>query len=169
MTDEESTTPADRLVYEAREKMWYAREMYNDQGVDGYASEETHKLLASKLLNYQDALLEHRDEKVLDHEWPDVVDEIRRRRGETVEVERSGAGRTNCSVSITRPAVLEIPVEEIVAATHKLDDIAKDLGFGSGVRDQTPHNEVSHKDLRALVSTRGQSDAEEALPDGGEQ
>lgn len=166
--DEQSDREPRRMIYEIRRRVQAARNRYWTEGVDGSVSNETHRELAVAALQYHDVLHEFRGESIIDEgDFPDISP-IEDRIGRKVNrpVQSPGLGRPTESQPV--PAVTEIGVEQLVQITEDLDDLAKKLGFGAKADERTPHNEVDHDDLRALLGNRGQEEALEKLP-GGEE
>jgi sugar phosphate isomerase/epimerase len=155
-----------RLIYEMRRRVQMARNRYWDEGVEGRTSPETKKSLAKAAVKYWDVLYEFRSETVLDDEdFPDMT-EITSRLGQQTAVWVESAGRKRGSVRKQQPAIAELDAEYLLELTEELDDLAKRLGFGATAREATPHNEIGHDDLAALLEARGQDEAREKIPGG---
>ena len=168
MSEERDDHEPRRMIYEVRRRVQAARNRFWSEGVDGSVSSDTHRELAVAALQYHDVLYEFRDESIIEEgDFPDISP-IEERIGRKVQkpVKSAGLGRPVKMQAV--PAVTEIPVEQLVQATEDLDDLAKKLGFGAKAAERTPHNEVDHDDLRALLDHRGQDQALEKLPGGGD-
>ncbi|CAI49734.1 uncharacterized protein NP_7010A (plasmid) [Natronomonas pharaonis DSM 2160] len=164
--DERQDRAPRRMIHDMRRRVQMVRNQYWDEGVEGQVSVQTHKELAAACIQYYDVLYEFRDESVLDDgDFPNIAP-LRQRLGQRVERHQPSAGRGRGVSTQTVPAITEIPVEEILQLTEDLDDLAKKLGFGAQARETTPHDDIGHEDLAALLEARGQDDALEKVPGG---
>ena len=166
MSDEDGSDAAPKaLIYEMRRQVQTARNQYWRQGAYGTCTDETHIRLAEVAVEYADVLHEYRDEMILDDgDMPDM-DALRDRIGKKIERFEEAPGRTSALRSVSVPAVLEIPAEDIVQKTKELDDLAKKLGFSAAARNKTANTESTQDDLVHLLTARGQEKALENLPD----
>jgi hypothetical protein len=109
-------------------------------------------------------LSNYEDETVLDDgDIPDI-DPIRDRLGHTTTVVGQRAGRGRGSQRQTVPAVDELDFWYLEGVANDLEAAAKKLGFWASAKEQTPHDDPDHDDLKALLEARGQDDAIENLP-----
>lgn len=154
------------IITEKRMQVQQARDRMSNEGVNGEFSDQTHRLLAARAVQYFDVLHEYRSETAIkDAEWPDI-NKIRSRLGKTRAVIETSGGRGVGVATRQVPAVTAVPIHEILNVTKQLDDIAKDLGFSEPATETTPHDEADHDDLRGLVDLRSQDQALEELPGG---
>lgn len=168
MSDDDRDDPQPkRMIYEIRRRVQAARNQYWAEGVDGEISNQTHRELAIACLQYYDVLYEFRGESVLDEgDFPDISI-IRDRVGHRVPQRQEQPGLSRPAKTTMVPAVTMVPVDRILDLTEDLDDLAKKLGFAAKAAETTPHNDIDHDDLRALLANRGQDEALEKVPGGG--
>ncbi len=134
-------------------------------------SVETKRRLAEALANYRDQLVDHRGDTSLKEPWDDrepdvdIVDDLLE---QTVKVTSSSdwAGRAKQQ---SVPAVAKLDAKHLIEIGKELDAIAKELGFGANTRDTTPEDEADLGDLRALLKSRGQTEALKNLPGSGSE
>jgi hypothetical protein len=163
--DQPSARPAARVIYRTRERVQEVRNRYHRERVFGGVSDATHRELATVALQYRDVLAEHSDEGVVKDKWEESgVDNLEALVGQTQTVEEVAPGRTSNTQTVTKPAVLTVPLVEIYHATKELDSLAKELGLAADVREKTPEDEGTLEDLYHLLGRRGQTDAQERLP-----
>jgi len=135
-TDRDDPEPR-QMIYEIRRRVQAARNRYWAEGVDGEVSDETHRELATAVLQYHDVLYEFRNESVLNTgDWPDIA-EIRERVGRKARQRTQQGGLSRPSTVTLVPAVTQVPIEDILQASEDLDDLAKTLGFGAKADTQT--------------------------------
>ena len=126
-----------QMIYEIRRRVQAARNRYWAEGVDGEVSDETHRELATAVLQYHDVLYEFRNESVLSPgDWPDIA-EIRERVGRKARQRTQQGGLSRPATVTLVPAVTQVPIEDILQASEDLDDLAKTLGFGAKADTQT--------------------------------
>jgi hypothetical protein len=167
--DQPSARPAARVIYRTRERVQEVRNRYHRERVHGGVTDPTHRELAIVALQYRDVLAEHSDEGVVRDKWEESgVDNLEALVGQTRTVDEVAAGRTSNTRSVSKPAVLTVPHSQIYHATKELDSLAKELGLAASVREQTPEEEATMNDLRGLLKARGQTEAIELLPGGGD-
>jgi len=95
---------------------------------------------------------------------PDV-EPLRDRLGhETKQLQQSSAGLKRGGGYDWQPAVLDVAVEDILELLDQLDDAANKLGFSASATEKLPNDRASEDDLKALLETRGQSEAVDNLP-----
>jgi len=158
---------AERLIHEAREEAFAVRKLFTRQAVRGETDPETKRRLAAAAYEYWDVLYEHRDEMVLDEgDFPDIGP-IESRLGQRVQMPAASARRGGGHTLRSVPAVNELDDWYLIRVTKQLDDCRKKLGFGATVREKTPHDDIGHDDLAALLDNRGQDEALDKVPGGG--
>lgn len=165
-TDEDkASTPAARLIFTTRERMQMIRNRFHAERVRGGVTDETHRDLATAALQYRDVLSEHAEESVVREQWEQSgVDGLERLVGETQQIGVEAPGRTSNTQTVTQPAVLAVPAEEIYLATKALDSLAKELGFAAATRERTPEDNGDEQDLARILGGRGQAPSLERLP-----
>ena len=153
MSDDDRGDPQPkRLIYDIREHVQRVRNRFWEEGVNGQFNPQTKRLLATAAIQYWDVLYEFRDETVLnDGDFPDVSP-VRSRIGETTEVLGESNRRGGGQEMRTVPAVTELDDWYLIELTESLDDLAKRLGFGATAKDTTPHDDIGHEDIAALLS-----------------
>lgn len=167
--DEQAAQPAKRVIFGTRERVQEVRNIYHRERVNGSVSPATHRELATAALQYRDVLAEHSEEGVVRDKWEESgVDGLETLVGETRVVEVEAPGRTANTRTERKPAVLTVPHYQIYQATKALDTLAKELGFAASAREKTASEEASMSDLRGLLKGRGQKEAMQFLPGGGE-
>lgn len=163
--DDQTASPAKRLIFATRERVQMVRNRYHAERVAGGVSDETHRELATVALQYRDVLSEHSENEIVAEKWEDSgVDGLETLVGQTRAVEIEAPGRTQNTQTVMRPAVLSVPAEDIYRATKQLDLLALELGFAASTREKTSHTTTDPDDLEALLTARGQTQALENLP-----
>jgi hypothetical protein len=168
MSDDDRGDPQPtRMIYDMRRYVQQIRNRFWEEGVDGQFSPRTKRDLAAAAIQYWDMLYEFRGEHVLEEgDFPDISP-VRSRIGETTEV-LSQSKRRGGGVGVERaPAVSELDDWYLLELTEDLDDLAKRLGFAANAREATPHDDIDHSDLAALLEARGQDEALDKVPGGG--
>jgi len=127
-----------QMIYEIRRRVQAARNRYWAEGVDGEVSDETHRELATAVLQYHDVLYEFRNESVLSSDdWPDIA-EIRERVGRKARQRTQQGGLSRPATVTLVPAVTQVPIEDVLQLSEDLDDLAKTLGFAAAVEATRP-------------------------------
>lgn len=138
MNDERDDPQPKQLIYEMRRRVQRARNHYWRDGVNGQVSQDTHLELAEAVVEYWDVLYEFRDESILNEgDFPDIK-EVRSRLGKTTQVPQEAPGDTSNKELVEQPAVMDIPTRRLVEISKRLDDLAKQLGFGASVSEKRP-------------------------------
>jgi len=135
------------LIYEMRRQMQAARNRYWQQQVTGSISEQVHQELATRLVQYHDVLHEFRDHA---NDWPDIS-AVRERLGREVEVQTEGTGLGRGWQLERRPAITQIPAEQLVEMSKQLDDIACDLGFSAPVTEGPDKDVISQEVVKSTL------------------
>jgi hypothetical protein len=162
--DDDRDSKPTRLIYEMREHVQRVRNRVWDAGVDGELSVENKRLLAKAAIKYWDVLYEFREATVLSKDdFPDISP-VRSRIGKTTQVSAPSPRRGDAENFKPAPAVDELPQDYLIELTEDLDDLARKLGFGASERDATPHDDIGHDDLAALLEARGQDEALDKVP-----
>jgi hypothetical protein len=145
------------FVAEIRRALW-------ERGSDGVFDERLKRKLAAAAVSYYEALQIYKGETVVDDDdFPDmrpIRDRMFREKRVRTRCKRAGDGYTYKTV----PAVSELNGEYIIDVTEQLDRLAKQLGFEPSARDTTPHDDIGHDDLAALLDNRGQDEALDKIP-----
>lgn len=165
MSDDDSGDPQPkRLIYDMRARVQQIRNRFWEEGVGGQFSATTKRDLAVVAIQYWDMLYEFRDEQVLDEgDFPDITP-VRSRIGKTTEVLADSPRRGGGVEVEAAPAVSELDDWYLLELTEQLDDLANRLGFAASAREATPHDDIGHDDLAALLEARGQEEALEKVP-----
>jgi hypothetical protein len=95
----------------------------------GTVSDELHRELAARVLQYADALRVFRYQ--ID-DYPDI-DRVRAKMGSTTTVEKVAPGDTDNTEQTEVPAVVTIPAERLLSLLDRLDDCAQQVGYGAPV------------------------------------
>jgi len=95
----------------------------------GTVSDELHRELAARVLQYADALRVFRYQ--ID-DYPDI-DRVRAKMGSTTTVEKVAPGDTDNTEQTEVPAVVTIPEERLLSLLDRLDDCAQQVGYGAPV------------------------------------
>lgn len=166
--DETGKQQWERIVREYALKAYEAQERWSEEGTEGYTSPDTHKQLAKAAVSYHRVLKEYQGESVVkDDEFPDIS-WLEERLGETIQRTSPAPGRSRTATVEKVPAVTEIPVEKIMETIDELHSFREKLGMKGGVKSRPEHNDVSHDDLHGLLKRRGQEDAAQRVPGGGD-
>ena len=153
-SDDAADREPKQLIYEMRREVQRVRNKYWQEGVNGGSSDKTHLELAARTLQYYDVLYEHRDEESTDKDdWPDISP-LRDRVNRHVKELEESAGRGRSVTMVERPAVLDIPVGQIIAISEELDDLAKRLGFSAAVNENTPRTKLDGELLEEVEEWR---------------
>jgi hypothetical protein len=162
--DDDRDSKPMRLIYEMREHVQLARNRVWDSGVEGELSVANKRLLAKAAIKYWDVLYEFREATVLSKDdFPDIAP-VRSRIGKTTQVPSSSPRRGGGENMEPAPAIDELPQDYLIELSEDLDDLARKLGFGASERDATPHDDIDHSDLAALLEARGQDEALDKVP-----
>lgn len=120
--------------------------------------------LAEAIVRYWSALHRYRDEDVLRGQGLPDIEPIKRRLGQEVSVPGQAARARDGLEMQAVPAIYELGADYLIETSFALDDIAKQLGFAPAATDVPAHNDISHDDLEALLTARGQEQAVDNLP-----
>lgn len=152
----------ERMILAQRQRVQEARSHFIGEGVHGDYTETAHLELARVCVEYYQILREYDGEAVIDG-LPDIT-ELRDRLGSKKQMLSQSPGLKRGEGYEPRPAVLEVPVDDILDLLEQLDDVANGLGFSAAAAETVPKNEADESDLKGLLETRGQDDAIENLP-----
>jgi hypothetical protein len=126
------------LIHETRRRVHQTRRLYYSRSIDGDAGTDLHLELAKRVLEYDDVLSEFKSMPGVDRsDFPDVS-AVKERLGRKTEVTKDAPGRSRGKTTEKVPAVIEIPPNDLVAMTERLDEIAQDLGFGADLDADQP-------------------------------
>jgi hypothetical protein len=162
MSDNETSSPFGRLIYNAQEEMDRARLLYFQERAANSISDETVSYLQASLLRYYSIMRRYRDVDAVEDLWTDEFEQLKEYALSDQSVPTQSAGRGSRQSVTTQPGRVDPKVA--VELSHKLDDIATELGFSAAPKEVTPHTEATEDDLAALLSARGQEQALENLP-----
>jgi len=126
----------ERMIIAQRQRVQEVRSEFIGEGVRGQTSETAHLELARVAVEYWQMLREYHDEAVID-DLPEIKP-LRDRLGKQTQVLDTSAGLGRGGDYKTKPAVLEIDIDDILALLDQLDDAAKQLGFSAAANEHTP-------------------------------
>ena len=124
-----------RLIGEMRERLNRAQNTWFHQARNGGVSRSAQLDYAEAVVEYENELREHRDEKVLKDGFPDISD-IRGKFGEQTTVWEVAPGDTTNERPVTKPAVETIDAKRLHEAADELKRAAKRLGLGPDINPQ---------------------------------
>jgi len=121
--------------------------------------------LAEEALAYREVLNKYRNDGDLDPGWDErPIHWIETKQRQVVQVEQESPRRNANTETVTKPAILAVDPEEIIAVIRELEDVANELGFKAPTPEYTAEDEASPEDLAGLLHKRGQHEATEQLP-----
>jgi hypothetical protein len=121
--------------------------------------------LAEEALAYREVLNKYRNDGDLDPSWDErPIHWIETKQRQVVQVEQESPRRNANTETVTKPAILAVDPEEIIAVIRELEDVANELGFKAPTPEYTEEDEVTPEDLAGLLHKRGQHKATEQLP-----
>lgn len=126
---------ANRLVQEMRKRLNRAQNKWFNEARGGGVSPTTHLDYAEAVVEFENEIREHRDEKVLQGEFPDISD-IREKFGQQTTVWEEAAGDTSNKKPVQKPAVMTINSDRLHEAADDLKRAAKKLGLGPQIKPQ---------------------------------
>lgn len=143
-----------RDVYETRRWVREVRSQYYHQTAQsGGCSQETHELLQEAVLRFWDILREYRD--TVDEEWEEKnLDQIQRLANQRVTVPVSAPGYGSHQETAQRRAISELDADTLVQLTHRLDEIAHELGFAAEAKESTTRTEITQEDVEEFEEWR---------------
>lgn len=167
--DSPGLSRAERRVQDALDGLHQQRAEFRRALRLNQISRRMHLRFEQAVLDVYEELLPYRDE--VEEEWVDAMDldsgldalpelAARTRSASDVVVQNGVPQRT---VS-TEPVM--IPPQTLLTASYELDGVADELGFGTEIEQETPHDEASKDDLRELLDTREQEEALDSAPSG---
>lgn len=129
---------------------------YGELAQQGSCSRSTHQLLQTAVLRYWDAIHEYRDED--EDLWEEKdLDEIPRLAEETVRVSVSTPGYGQGSSTHERPAISQVSADSLVELTHRMDEVAHELGFGAEARQKPTQTEITEEMVEDVEEWRQQN------------
>lgn len=160
-------TGFDRDLLDAKREAKAAKSLLRRKMLNGNVTIEDKQTAVAAIEDLRDHCAEHKDAGCLETDWDDREphpEKLQQYVGRTTTIERSLNRRGAPSENVTVPAIAMIDPQTIIAVGDTLDQIAKELGHSSSVREQTPHEEATREDLRGLLKARGQTEALKGLP-----
>lgn len=129
------------IIKQARLQMYYARNKYH-QAIStgsGSVSWNIRQLLATRLLQYYDALFEYKTKnQATSQAWNESdVDLIPQLAEETREIKKPSPGRGGGSDRAEVPALVAVPPSKLVALSKELDQLSNSLGQAAKVEEGT--------------------------------
>jgi hypothetical protein len=104
------------------------------QRVDGNVKPNTHALMVRKVLEYEDVLHEFRNLPALDESDLPDVSELKSLLGEkrsmVIPGEDAPGLKRGCTRSDVPAVAAETDIDQVIAISERLDDLAQKLGFG---------------------------------------
>lgn len=142
MTDQRGAndTGFRKIVREARLQMQAARSSYYQAKLRGSITRTVRQELAQALLQYYDALWEHKTKRQgVKQAWDESdVDRIPELANETALIEQDTPGDSSNTTQVREQAILTVDPEVLVGLSKQLDSLASDLGFTAGVEEDRP-------------------------------
>jgi hypothetical protein len=170
MSNRSDDPPVDRskrLIQDRQERLEDVLDIFSQRAAEVDLTPEMKREIAVHIVNFHRVLSNYEDETVLDDgDIPDI-ERIRKRLGRTTTVTGTRSGRKRGSQRQRVPAVDELDFWYLESVANDLEAAAKTLGFWASAKEQTPHDDPDHDDLKALLEARGQDDAIENLPGEG--
>lgn len=146
---------ANRMVYDARERLQAVRNQFWRERVQGEPSPKVRRELAIAALQLYDVLYEHREEEVVESDWNEsAATRLQSLLNSTVEVPRDSPGRSSNAKTVERPAIMAIGADELLQMTKELDDLAKTLGFSANTADGTTRTEITDEMIEEVEKWR---------------
>jgi len=141
-------TASGRIIDQAKQEMFLARQAYRQAQIDGHVSWAVRKELASSLAAYYDALWEYVDEnQQVKQAWEDTgLDRIPELADQTVSVTVAGAGRGSNGRQGTRNKLAAQDPGKLVEMSKQLDYFSNQLGFGEPVESGRPFGRIGGED-----------------------
>lgn len=156
------TERSTRMVQDALEEMHRRRAEYRRARIVGSVTVQQQAAFQAAVVGVYDELRPHKDR--VEDRWQQYrIDQINQLAN---SVTRSQSVSTNGG-RVTHETVekpYRIPCSHLLEWSHCLDEIARELGFASAVKDQTPHDDGDMEHLAWLLKVRGQSTPLENLP-----
>jgi len=126
----------EQMIINQRERVNAVRSLFAGEGVYAELSEDTHLQLARVAIEYWQLLREYKDEPVVE-EFPDISP-LRSRLGRETKILSKSPGLNRGMVPKPKPAVLEVPIDDILDLLDELDAVANTLGFSKTAKEKTP-------------------------------
>jgi hypothetical protein len=165
--DTPSDTRAKQLIQDRQERLEEVLDIFSQRAANVDLTPQMTREIAVHIVNYHRVLSRYEDESVLaDGDIPDISP-IRQRLGRTTQVPADSAGMGRGAGYDDVPAVDDLDYWYLEDIAGQLETAAKKLGFWASAREQTPHDDPDHDDLKALLEARGQQEAVENLPGEG--
>lgn len=162
MSEGRSGSQSEQLIDETQVYVDKVRGEFLNNGYDASLKPS----MADAIIRYWSVLYKYRDETILNEgDFPDVSP-VRERIGASINRVVDAPGRRRGKTTSAEPAVNELSGDYMVELSFELDALAKKLGFAPPATDATPHDEIGHDDLEALLQARGQDEALEKIPGG---
>lgn len=157
MSDEEENDRIPRRdVYETKRFVRNQRaQYYQEVASSGGYSAITHQRLQAAVLRYWDTLHEFGDEEAIAEEWEDNdLDRIPELADKTVTVDVNVPGYGGTTSTERKPAISTLSAKQLIDLTHKLDDIAKMLGFSADIKESTNNTEITDEMVEEVEEWR---------------
>lgn len=151
MSDDVGDSRPRQLVHAARERMQQARNQVWSDRTDGSVSRETRRQFIVSLLAYRDVLADYRDDSALKHQdgwegydvdWP--LDYLQ----QYVTVSNPSKDPRGGRDTTREPAILHVPIDDLIDVSKKLDEIAVDLGFSAETKRSRDQYHIANPDAQ---------------------
>jgi hypothetical protein len=170
MSDEPNSTAHRRLIDEAMVQASEARREFVQARSATGVDERHRQALRNAVISYHDALKRYRQKSAVSDIWSEhQLDEIDRLTTETQTVTQPNPRVHGGATEQTEvPKLRLVRGDTLLQFLDGLDEVAAKLGFAAEVREQTPHEIGTKKDIRWLLKARDQTQALDEL-EGPEQ
>ena len=165
--DDDGDTRSKKLIQDRQQRLESVLDIFSQQAASVELTAEMKRQIAVVIVNNHRVLSNYRDESVIDDDDIPDISPIRQRLGRETKLPAPSARRGGGQSYRQRPAVDELDYWYLEGVARQLEAASKKLGFWPSAKDTVHNDRVAEDDLKALLETRGQSEAVENLP--GEQ
>jgi len=152
------------IIRERLEQLELVLDLFSQHAADVNLTPTMKRRIAVVVVNNHRVLSNYEGESVIEDGDIPNISPIRQRLGRTTEVETPTKRRGGGVAYEERPAVDELDYWYLEDAARQLEAVSKKLGFWPDATDTVHNDRVSEGDLKALLETRGQTEAVENLP-----
>lgn len=119
------------------------------QRMQGGVSQEAFETFASHLLTFRRALSVHAgDDDLLSKSWDARnLDWIEDYAGATITVEKPAPGHGSATITTERPAIHDVPVQQLLELWVELQHVARDLGYIKAGKGRRPFGRIGGEEL----------------------
>lgn len=154
-SDDETSNPFGRLIYNAQEEMDRARMLYFQERAANSVSDDTISYLQASLLRYYSIMRRYRDVDAVEDLWTDEFEQLQEYALSDQTVAKQSAGRGSRQSVASRPGRVDPKVA--VKLSQKLDDIATELGFSAAPDEATHRTKIDDELMEEVESWRKQT------------